>query len=428
MKKNLVAFAVAAAMMAPVVAFAADADGSNDANTGPILYGYAQITGAQQFGTNGPEGLIFGAHRIRLGVKGTAVPGVTYNFQYKWDGAYMSGGSLAGASGIFKGVNGNSGVQDAEINFGFIPALQLKVGKFRVPVGMERTQYSGNNLWFIQRSMNQSLGADRSAGAMFHSSDVMNTGIYYSLGVFDNHSLDGNNAFTLFGNGNPTGVANVGVPFGGVPNGGVNGSALSANGQTDVGGVLSNGTGKYLFAGMIGYKLNPLLNIELSGARADTLYSGVIPGSTYLAANQIDAWNVGARGGLMGLKYMAEYSHVTSYQGVGGLNANDWYVALAANLHQMTLTPSWLDIEPAVRFERFDWNYNGNHAYLNNTTIGLNYSVDPSNPYAARVQLNYVIPTQGSAFRAAYTRGDFGFVPTNGYIYNTLALQFQAGF
>ncbi len=415
-------------MMAPVVAFAADADGSNDANTGPILYGYAQITGAQQFGTNGPEGLIFGAHRIRLGVKGTAVPGVTYNFQYKWDGAWMSGGSLNGANQYFKGVDGNSGVQDAEINFGFIPALQLKVGKFRVPVGMERTQFSGNNLWFIQRSMNQSLGADRSAGAMFHSSDVMNTGIYYSLGIFDNHSLDGNNAFTLFGNGNPTGVANVGVPFGGVPSIKNPPAALQANGQAVVGGVLSNGTGKYLFAGMIGYKLNPLLNIELSGARADTLYSGVIPGSPYLAANQIDAWNVGARGGLMGLKYMAEYSHVTSYQGVGGLNANDWYVALAANLHQMTLTPSWLDIEPAVRFERFDWNYNGNHAYLNNTTIGLNYSVDPSNPYAARVQLNYVIPTQGSAFRAAYTRGDFGAVPTNGYIYNTLALQFQAGF
>ncbi|MCE5388350.1 MAG: porin, partial [Acidithiobacillus sp.] len=124
----------------------------------------------------------------------------------------------------------------------------------------------------------------------------------------------------------------------------------------------------------------------------------------------------------------AEYSQVNGYQGVGGLNASDWYVALAANLHQMTLTPSWLDIEPAVRFERFDWNYNGNKAYLNNTTIGVNYSVDPSNPYAARVQLNYVIPTQGSAFRAAYTSGDFGAVPTNGYIYNTLALQFQAGF
>ena len=429
MKKNLVAFAVVAAVLVPGAAFAAD---SSAKDNGPVLYGYAQITGSQQFGTGGPEGLIFGAHRIRLGVKGEATPGVTYNFQYKWDGAWMSGGSLAGASALFPGVNGESGVQDAWINFGFIPEVQLKVGKFRVPVGLERTQYSGNDLWFIQRSMNQSLGADRSAGAMFHSSDVLNTGIYYSLGIFDNHSLDGNNAFTLFGNGNPTGYANVGVPFGG-PNihpvstnskvfGAPSLPADASSGQNTVGGVLSNGTGKYLFAGMVGYKLNPLLNVELSGARADTLLAG--PGF----ANSITSWNVGADGGLMGLKYMAEYSHVTSYQGIGGLNANDWYVALAANLHQMTLTPDWLDIEPAVRFERFDWNYNGSKMYLNNTTIGVNYSFNPNNPYAARVQLNYVIPTQGAAFRTAYKAGDYGTIPTNGYIYNTLALQFQAGF
>ncbi|WP_235179970.1 hypothetical protein [Acidithiobacillus thiooxidans] len=110
------------------------------------------------------------------------------------------------------------------------------------------------------------------------------------------------------------------------------------------------------------------------------------------------------------------------------MNANDWYVALAANLHEMTLTPDWLDIEPAVRFERFNWNYNGQAQYLNNTTLGINYSVNPDNPYAARIQLNYVIPTQGAAFRTAYAEGNTGAVPTNGYIYNTLVLQFQAGF
>ncbi|MDR7928804.1 porin [Acidithiobacillus thiooxidans] len=428
MKKNLIALAVAAAVLVPGVAFAADSDTSskvflpeNSQDTGPILYGFAQITGSQQFGSSGNEGLIFGAHRIRLGVKGTAVPGVTYNFQYKWDGAWMSGGSLQGASKFFPGVEGESGVQDAEINFAFIPEVQLKVGKFRVPVGMERTQFGGDDLWFIQRSMNQSLGADRSAGVMFHSPNVMGTGIYYSAGIFDNHSLDGNNAFTLFGN-NPLGseYANVGVPFGGP-------SVLGGSyAQTRVGGVLTNGTGKYLFAGMVGYKLNPLLNVELSGARADTLDSA--PGY----AKQIDSWNVGARGGMMGLKYMAEYSHVTSYQGIAGLGAQDWYVALAANLHQMTLTPDWLDIEPAFRFERFNWTGDNNLGSLNNYTIGVNYSFNPNNPYAARIQANYVIPQGGSMYRQAYLGHDGAFgsgsVPVNGYIYNTMVLQFQAGF
>ncbi len=418
MKKNLVVLAVAAAFLAPGIAFAADngnASGvfqpENSQDTGPILYGYAQITGSNQFGTNGPEGLIFGAHRIRLGVKGTAVPGVTYNFQYKWDGAWMSGGPLANTMG-------ESGVQDAEINFAFIPEVQLKVGKFRVPVGMERTQFSGNDLWFIQRSMNQSLGADRSLGVMFHSPNVMNTGFYYSLGMFDNGSVDGNNAFSS------------NAFYNNVTDG------MTGAGQKVVGGVMTNGAGKYLFAGMVGYKLNPLLNIELSGARSDTANSGGRISPTLIGANQVDSWNVGARGGMMGLKYMAEYSHVNGYGGVSGLRGSDWYVALAANLHQMTLTPDWLDIEPAVRFERFDWKGAAgsgvpgsiNGEYLNNTTIGVNYDLNPNNPYAARVQLNYVIPTGASGFRHELQATGANYAPSNAYIYNTLALQFQAGF
>ena len=417
MKKNLVALAVAAAFLSPGIAFAADNGNSggvfqpeNSQDTGPILYGYAQITGSNQFGTGGNEGLVFGAHRIRLGVKGTAVPGVTYNFQYKWDGAYTS-----------KGIGsdtGNSGIQDAEINFAFIPEVQLKVGKFRVPVGMERTQFSGNDLWFIQRSMNQTLGADRSLGVMLHSPNVMNTGFYYSLGVFDNSSVDGNNAFSSNSFYNNT-------------------TDVTGAGQSSVGGVLTNGSGKYLFAGMVGYKLNPLLNIELSGARSDTANSGgPIVGTNLIGARQVDSWNVGARGGMMGLKYMAEYSDVNGYGGVSGLRGSDWYVALAANLHEMTLTPDWLDIEPAVRFERFDWKGAAgsgvpgsvNGEYLNNTTIGVNYDLNPNNPYAARVQLNYVIPTGASGFRHELQATGANYAPANAYIYNTLALQFQAGF
>ncbi len=343
MKKNLIALAVAAAIIAPVSAIAAD---SSNANTGPTVFGYAQITGSQQFGTGGSQGLVFGAHRIRLGFKGEAVPGVSYYFQYKWDGAWQST-PLNNTLGIGAIPGSSSGVQDAYINFAFIPEVQLQVGKFRIPVGLERTQVSGNELMFIQRSMNQSLGANRSAGVMFHSPDLMNTGVYYSLGIFDNH--------------------------------------------------------------------------ELSGARAAAAqYMVNIP-----ASKEIDSWNVGANGGLMGLKYMAEYSAVTSYQGIEGANAQDWYVALAANLHQMTLTPDWLDVEPAVRYESFRYRYGAFDSTLGNTTIGVNYYVNPNNPYAARVQLNYVIPNGGAAWRAL---GSNNYPASNGYLYNTLALQFQAGF
>ncbi|MHB9044291.1 porin, partial [Acidithiobacillus sp.] len=351
--------------------------------------------------------------RIRLGFKGEAVPGVSYYFQYKWDGAWQSsplnGSGPAGNSGPFVGAvpGSNSGVQDAYINFAFVPEAQLQVGKFRVPVGLERTQVGGNQLMFIQRSMNQSLGANRSAGIMFHSPNVMNTGMYYGVGLFDNHSLDGSDAFN-------SGNTELLVTYPG----------LFGNGQTQTGGILTNGSGSYLYAGMVGYKMGPLLNVELSGAHANTH-----PFTGFPAANGIDSWNVGAKGGLMGLKYMAEYSAVTGYQGFEGQDAQDWYVALAANLHQMTLTPDWLDIEPAVRFEQFRWNgpVYGNQT-LDNTTIGVNYSVNPNNPYAARVQLNYVIPARGAALRSALAAGSATSIPANGYVYNTLALQFQAGF
>lgn len=395
MKNELLTLAVAAAMFSPVAAFASDS--SNAANVGPILYGYGQLTASQQFGTNGPEGMVFGGHRVRLGVKGVAVPGVSYMFQYKWDGLYDSKAAPTGA--------GNSGVQKVWLNLNFIPALQLKVGKYRAPIGMERTQYSGNDLWFIQRSMNQSLGANYVTGLMLHSPDVMNTGLYYSAGIFNNQSDNGGDAF----------------------NGGELSPVISSTGQSNVGGVVTNGSGHYLFAGMVGYKVNPLLNVELSGGRADV-------NNYYGSPNQVDSWNVGARGGMMGLKYMAEYSHVTSYGGIAGLRASDWYVALAANLHEMTLTP--FDIEPVVRFERFD--YRGgvgsgvpgsiNGDYLNNTTIGVNYYLNPRNPYAADVQLNYVIPTGAHGYRYMLDTTGKDDAPANAYIYNTLAIQFQVGF
>ncbi|MHB0887678.1 porin [Acidithiobacillus sp.] len=405
MKKNLIALAVAAAIIAPVSAIAADPNTDN-AKTGPVVFGYAQITGSQQFGTGGPEGLVFGAHRIRLGFKGEAVPGVNYYFQYKWDGDWQStplNTTFRNQYGqpIVNAIPGSaSGVQDAYINFAFVPEVQLQVGKFRVPVGLER-QESGNELMFIQRSMNQSLGANRSAGAMFHSPNVMGSGLYYSLGIFDNHSLDGNDAFNS---------GNVALPLGA--------------GQNPVGGILTNGTGQYLLGGMVGYKVGPLLDVELSGARASAAQYTGVP-----ASKAIDAWNVGAKGALMGLKYMAEYSHVSSYQGYEGVGAQDWYAALAVNLHQMTLTPDWLDIEPAFRFERFQWTGNNNlGGGLNNYTFGVNYYVNPNNPYAARVQLNYVVPSGGAQYRANYVAGNYATTPANAYLYNTLALQFQAGF
>ena len=404
MKKNLVALAVAAAFVVPGVAFAA---GTSNAETGPVVFGYAQITGSQQFGTGPgtPNGLIFGGNRIRLGFKGEAVPGVTYFIQ----GAYDEAG-LGNANVLFpyttgllnNGLGGNVGggaqaqLMDAWINFAPVPFAQLQVGKFKTPEGLEYTGTAGNELTFIYRNMNQSLLPGRSAGAMLHADDVMGTGIGYAVGMFDNTSLD---AGTVYSNANT---------FGGGQSG------------------LLNGNGKYIVSGMLKYSMGPLLTAELSGSMGTANNRGT---------DNLTSWNVGVQGGMMGIHYGAGYTKASGVPAWNYLNINplytpvtysatDWHAELAANLYEMTLTPDWLDVEAAARYDQYAVHGQGT---LGNTTVGLNYYVNPNNPHAAEVQLNYILATRGGSINQDYP-GTNGVAPINGVAYNTLMLQFQAGF
>lgn len=436
MKKNLIALAVAAALIVPASAFAAD-NSSND-NTGPVVYGYAQITGSTQFGTgpasvvnsNGSSsnGLIFGANRVRLGFKGEATPSVTYNIMGAWDNVGFGGnsGSLGYGNGLNNGLGtnwngssaGNAQLLDAWINFAPVSLAQLEVGKFKTPEGLEYNAVKGNELPFIFRNMGQSLLPGRTAGAMLHADDVMGTGVSYAVGIFDNASLDGG---TVFSGGNT---------FGG--------------GQS---GFL-NGNGKYITSGMLSYSMSPLLTAEVSGSMGT-----VSNGLTNTSDNDV-SWNVGVRGGLMGITYAAGYTRVngglnngylnlpgnTPFKGdntgSGTINASDWHVGLGANLYKMGLLP--LDVEPVVRYDQYSVNDITGHprgfGNLANTTIGVNYYVNPNNAHAAEIQLNYIIPShRGGAFGNGYGnagyRGFTGYdAPMNGLAYDTLMLQFQAGF
>ncbi|MEY2342512.1 porin [Acidithiobacillus sp. IBUN Pt1247-S3] len=407
MKKNLVAFAVAAAVLVPGAAFAAD---SSAKDNGPILYGYAQITGSQQFGT-GPSasnGLVFGANRIRLGVKGEAVHGVTYNIMAGWDNAAISGnnGGLGNLLNNGLGNGGNASIVDAWLNYAPVPFAQLEVGKFKQPVGNEYVDVQGNALPFIFRSMGQSLLPGRSAGAMLHGNDVMGTGFGYALAISDASSFDYGSAYNN-------------LEAGSHPSGG---------GQ----GYFLNGSGQYIFSGRLTYDfMGPLLHAELSGAQM------TLPLSNMYNADSLTTWNVGVHGGLMGIHYVAGYTNLNtgrSRNGQAGVSAQDWNVGLGVNLHQMTLTPSWLDIEPAVRFDSFSYNdHRGTDEKLDNTTVGLNYYVNPNNPHAAQIQVNYIIPTGRSGKFGPYATASTGVfggygAPINGMAYNTLMLQFQAGF
>ncbi len=424
MKKNLLTIAVSAALLIPGVALAAGS--SSVDKTGPILYGYAQITGGQQWGTStngsasGSNGLVFGANRIRLGVKGEAARGVTYNIEAGWDNAAITGNTNVYGGNLLNnglGNGGNASIVDAWLNYAPVPFAQLEVGKFKLPVGNEYVSKQGNELPFIFRSMAQSLVPGRSAGAMIHANDVMGSGLGYAVGFADDSSLDAYNAYNWAENGS--------MPFG--------------SGQS---GYL-NGSGNYIAFARLGYDfMGPLLKAEVSGSRMSlgSTPDGNPVAPAGLSRSSIYTWNVGVHGGIMGIHYLASYTNMTSGRSFGengtmndnGMLATDWNVGLGANLHQMTLTPSWLDIEPAVRFDSFSINnHNGYDAKLDNTTVGLNYFVNPNNPHAAEIQVNYIIPT---ARQGKFGTGTMGGVfsgtdaPINGMAYNTLMLQFQAGF
>ncbi|WP_291510341.1 porin [Acidithiobacillus sp.] len=393
---------------------------ANNADTGPVLFGLAQITAAQQFGTGGPEGLVFGGHRIRLGVYGNAVPGVNYFFQYKWDGLYNSAtpGFPAGSS---------EGVSTALLNFRIVPQAQIQVGKFIVPVGLERYQFGerGNNLWFIQRSMNNDLFPNRDIGVMLHGDDLGVPGFSYALGIFNNASTTPANAYS---------AAHINAIEGLAP--------VSGGGQ---GGFL-NGSGNYLFAGMLSYRFSPLFSIELSGDRANALGTVKHLGRFFIpeAASET-TWNVGIRGGLSGVDYLAEYTRNQNFAGVAGDDVSDAYVALKANLRKLGVLP--YDISPTFRFDHYEINSNPNWQYvqgwigvsgqtLDNLTAGFNYDLNPNDPYAARIQVNYILP-MGNAGVFRYNvshpqnilaQSGAGFVPFGAAIYNTLEAQLQVGF
>lgn len=203
--------------------------------------------------------------------------------------------------------------------------------------------------------------------------------------------------------------------------------------QTTVGGVTTNGFGKYLLAALVGCTMGPLLDTELSDVRADTAKTGLLE-NVDIGASRIDAWNVAVRGCLMGLKSVAEYSHDDGYSGISGLQESDSSVVLAANLRDTSLNS--MDIEPAVRFMRFDRRVRSvpeclnpsNGESPNNSTLGVKRAFNPHDAQTARIRLNHLLGTNAFGDRRTDEQVHQSFTPANACTFNTLVLRFQTGF
>src|SRR5688572_733348 len=82
-------------------------------------------------------------------------------------------------------------ILDAYVNAGFSPAFQVRVGKFKTPVGLEQLQ-SDPVAFFNERSVASGLTPNRDVGLQL-SGDVLDNRLNYMLGVFNGVPDGGNN-------------------------------------------------------------------------------------------------------------------------------------------------------------------------------------------------------------------------------------------
>jgi phosphate-selective porin OprO/OprP len=92
---------------------------------------------------------------------------------------------------------GTTVLQDAYVNARFTPGFQVRAGKFKPPVGLERLQ-SATDILFVERALPTNLVPNRDLGVQFQG-DLAGNRVSYALGVWNgvadagNGDLDTNN-------------------------------------------------------------------------------------------------------------------------------------------------------------------------------------------------------------------------------------------
>jgi phosphate-selective porin OprO/OprP len=89
------------------------------------------------------------------------------------------------------GGSGSPQIYDAYLNYRYNPALQLRAGKFKVPVGLEQLQADRDTL-FSERALPTGLVPNRDVGFQLHG-ELYNGVLSYAAGIF-NGVGDGRNS------------------------------------------------------------------------------------------------------------------------------------------------------------------------------------------------------------------------------------------
>ncbi len=159
--------AAAAAKAAPKLTLGANgfSFASADSNYVAQLHGVVQFDSRTFFhdgGLNGNDGFLI--RRARPILSGTFYHDFDYMFVPDFGGSTVQ-------------------IQDAYVNYRYNPALQLEVGKFKSPIGLEQLQADANTT-FNERSLVTDLVPNRDLGVELHG-DLLDSRVSYAVGVFN---------------------------------------------------------------------------------------------------------------------------------------------------------------------------------------------------------------------------------------------------
>jgi phosphate-selective porin OprO/OprP len=158
--------AAAAAKTRPLVKM--DASGftlsSADTNFSISLHGLIQLDSRTFFNDRNLVNSGFLLRRARPIITGTLFHDFDFNFTPDFGGSVVQ-------------------IQDAYLNYRYIPELQLEAGKFKSPVGLEQLA-SDPYLLFSERSLVTDLVPNRDLGVELHG-DLFGGAASYAVGIFD---------------------------------------------------------------------------------------------------------------------------------------------------------------------------------------------------------------------------------------------------
>jgi phosphate-selective porin OprO/OprP len=156
---------------------------SSDSNFLMNVHGYVQADGRFYIEDQKTANDTFLLRRVRPIIEGTVYDRFDYRLMPDFGSGNVSGSTAAN----------NAVLDDAYVNARFLPDLQVQVGKFKAPVGLERLQ-STAELLFIENGFATQLTPNYDLGAMVHNR-LFNSPINYAVGIFNGAADAGSSDF-----------------------------------------------------------------------------------------------------------------------------------------------------------------------------------------------------------------------------------------